>query len=136
PGTKPLARLNRAEYANSVRDLLAFDASAIAATLPVDVSVGGFDNNAAALTVSPTLLEAYAMAAMQIGRRAVGDLTMGHGETRYSAAPGRAQRSHVEGLPPGTRGGLAIEHFFPLDAGYEFSVGASLSRKGWDNPTG
>src|SRR5690606_25364823 len=136
PGTRPLARLNRTEYANAVRDLLAFDASAIAATLPADVSVGGFDNNAAALTVSPTLLEAYAMAAMQIGRRAVGDMSMGHGETRYSAAPGPAQRRHVEGLPLGTRGGLAVEHVFPLDAEYEFSVGASASRKGWANPTG
>src|SRR5690606_12014830 len=51
PGTRPLARLNRTEYANAVRDLLAFDASAIAATLPAHVSVGGFDNHAAAPTV-------------------------------------------------------------------------------------
>jgi len=136
PGVKPLARLNRQEYANAIRDLLAFDASAIAAELPVDVAVDGFDNNARALTVSPTLLEAYATAAMQIGRRAVGDLTMGHGETRYTAAAGRAQRQHVDGLPLGTRGGLVVEHVFPLDAVYEFSVGASASRKGWDNPTG
>src|SRR5690606_24326785 len=136
PGTKPLARLNRTEYANAIRDLLAFDASAIAAALPADVAAGGFDNNAAALTVSPTLLEAYATAAMQIGRRAVGDVTMGHGEVRYTAAPGPAQRHHVDGLPLGTRGGLVVEHVFPLDAVYEFSVGASASRKGWNNPTG
>ena len=136
PGAKPLARLNRTEYANAIRDLLAFDASASAATLPTDATVGGFDNNAAALTVSPTLLEAYAMAAMQIGRRAVGDLTMGHGETRYTAPPGPAQRRHVDGLPLGTRGGMAVEHVFPLDAVYEFSIAASASRKGWNNPTG
>jgi len=136
PGTRPLARLNRTEYANAIRDLLAFDATAIAAALPADVSVGGFDTNAAALTVSPTLLEAYALAAMQIGRRAVGDLAMGHGETRYTAPGGPAQRRHLDGLPLGTRGGLVVEHVFPLDAVYEFSVGASSSRKGWDNPTG
>lgn len=136
PGTRPLARLTRTEYANAVRDLLAFDATAIAATLPTDVSTDGFDNNAESLTVSPTLLEAYALAAMQIGRRAVGDLTMGHGETRYTAPGGAAQRRHVDGLPLGTRGGLVVEHFFPLDAVYEFSVAASSSRKGWDNPTG
>ena len=114
PGAKPLARLNRTEYANAVEDLLAFDATAIAGALPPDAAVDGFDNIAAALSVSPTLLEGYALAAMQIGRRAVGDRTMGNGETRYAAAGGAAQRRHLEGLPLGTRGGLAVEHHFPL----------------------
>jgi hypothetical protein len=136
PGAKPLARLNRTEYANAIRDLLAFDARAIASTLPPDAAVGGFDNIASALSVSPTLLEAYALAAMQIGRRAVGDRTMGHGETRYAAAGGAAQQRHVEGLPLGTRGGLAVEHNFPLDAEYELTVQAALPTAGWDNPTG
>jgi hypothetical protein len=136
PGNTPLARLNRAEYANAVRDLLDYDAGALAATLPADVSVGGFDNIAAALSVSPALLEGYALAAMQISRRAVGDLSMGHSETRYAAAAGSAQQRHVEGLPLGTRGGLVVEHNFPLDAEYEISVQAFLQNAGWDNPTG
>ncbi|HET7607566.1 MAG TPA: DUF1587 domain-containing protein, partial [Gammaproteobacteria bacterium] len=105
PGTRPLARLNRTEYANAIRDLLAYDASAIASTLPPDAAVAGFDNNAEGLSVSPTLLEGYATAAMQISRRAVGDRTMGHGETRYAATPGAAQRAPIDGLPLGTRGG-------------------------------
>ncbi|MBN1239538.1 MAG: DUF1595 domain-containing protein, partial [Gammaproteobacteria bacterium] len=136
PGAEPITRLNRTEFANAVRDLLAFDASAIASALPADVSVGGFDNNARALTVSPTLLESYAKAAMQIGRQAVGDPGMGPGETRYSAVSGTAQAQHIEGLPLGTRGGLAVEHDFPLDAEYEFSVAASIPAAGWANPTG
>jgi len=136
PGAKPLARLNRTEYANAVRDLLGFDAGAIASTLPPDASADGFDNIAAALSVSPTLLEGYSLAAMQIGRRAVGDRTMGHGETRYAAAGGSVQRRHIEGLPLGTRGGLAIEHNFPLDAEYELTVQAALPQAGWNNPTG
>ncbi len=136
PGTRPLARLTRTEYANAIRDLLAYDASAIASTLPPDATVGGFDNNAAALGVSPTLLEGYATAAMQIGRRAVGDRTMGHGETRYTALPGAAQRAPIEGLPLGTRGGLAVEHTFPLDAEYELVVSAAIPAAGWNNPTG
>ena len=136
PGNKPLARLNRAEYANAVRDLLDYDADQLAATLPADVSVGGFDNIAAALRVWGALLEGYALAAMQISRRAVGDLSMGHSETRYAAAAGSAQQRHVEGLPLGTRGGLAVEHNFPLDADYEISVQAFLQSAGWDNPTG
>ena len=98
PGAKPLARLNRTEYANAVRDLLAYDGKAIATALPPDVAVGGFDNIAAALSVSPTLLEGYAAAAMQIGRRAVGDRTMGHGEVRYTATGGTAQQRHDRGL--------------------------------------
>jgi len=136
PGAKPLARLNRTEYANAIRDLLAFDAGAIASTLPPDAAVGGFDNIASALSVSPTLLEGYALAAMQIGRRAVGDRTMGHSETRYAAASGAAQQQHIEGLPLGTRGGLAVEHNFPLDAEYELTVQAALPTAGWNNPTG
>ena len=136
PGARPLARLNRTEYANAIRDLLAYDASAIASTLPADATVAGFDNNALALAVSPTLLEGYATAAMQIGRRAVGDRTMGHGEARYTAVPGAAQRAPIEGLPLGTRGGLAVEHTFPLDAEYDFVVSASIPAAGWDNPTG
>src|SRR5690349_6934838 len=134
--TRPLARLNRTEYANAIRDLLAYDASAIVSTLPPDATVAGFDNNAEALSVSPTLLEGYASAAMQISRRAVGDRTMGHGETRYTATAGAAQRAQLEGLPLGTRGGLAAVHTFPLDAEYEFVVSAAIPAAGWDNPTG
>ena len=136
PGARPLARLNRTEYANAIRDLLAYDASAIASTLPPDATVAGFDNNAEGLSVSPTLLEGYATAAMQISRRAVGDRTMGHGETRYTATPGAAQRAPIDGLPLGTRGGLAVLHTFPLDATYEFVVSAAIPAAGWDNPTG
>ena len=136
PGARPLARLNRTEYANAIRDLLNYDATAIAGTLPPDSAVAGFDNNALALGVSPTLLEGYAAAAMQVSRRAVGDRTMGHGETRYTAMSGAAQRAPLEALPLGTRGGLAVEHTFPLDATYEFVVAATIPAAGWDNPTG
>jgi len=136
PGTKALARLNRTGYANAIRDLLAYEPGAIVASLPADVSVAGFDNIAAALDVSPTLLEGYAQAAMQISRRAVGDSSLGHSEVRYAATGGSAQRHHIEGLPLGTRGGIAVEHTFPLDAEYEFTVNAFLPVAGWENPTG
>jgi hypothetical protein len=135
-GTRPLARLNRTEYANAIRDLLDYEPGAIAAALPADPTVGGFDNIAASLEVSPTLLEGYALAAMQISRRAVGDLSMGHGEVRYAAAGGGAQEHHMDGLPLGTRGGITAEHNFPLDAEYELAVQAVLPSAGWANPTG
>jgi hypothetical protein len=136
PGVKPLTRLNRAEYANAIRDLLAYDGKPIASVLPPDAATAGFDNIAAALAVSPTLLEGYATAAMQVSRRAVGDRSMGHGETRYAALTGGAQQHALDGLPLGTRGGLVVEHFFPLDAEYDFIVSAQIPAAGWDNPTG
>jgi mono/diheme cytochrome c family protein len=123
PGFKAVSRLNRAEYANAVRDLLAFDAKAIVATLPADDAIQGFDNVAAALTVSPTLIESYVNAALKISRAAVGDRSLGSTQVRYDA-PGGSQAAHVDGLPLGTRGGFAFTHNFPLDAAYEIRVRA------------
>ena len=122
-GFKTVSRLNRAEYMNAIRDLLAYDASSIAATLPADDAIQGFDNVAAALTVSPTLIERYVAAAAKISRAAVGDRA--HAATQVSyAAPGGSQASHVDGLPLGTRGGFELVHDFPLDATYEIRIRA------------
>ncbi|HEY0960888.1 MAG TPA: DUF1592 domain-containing protein [Pseudomonadales bacterium] len=116
-----MGRLNRAEYGNAIRDVLAFDASAIVATLPADVSAHGFDNMADALSVSPTLIDAWAGAAMRIAREAVGDRTLIPTQVKYPASGG-AQTQHVDGLPLGTRGGMLATHNFPLDAQYEIRV--------------
>jgi hypothetical protein len=119
PGSEGLARLNREEYRNAIRDLLQFDASDIVASLPAESAGEGFDNNIELLSVSPTLIDAYASAAMRISREAVGDLTLIASEVDY----GRDSGSN-DGLPPGTRGGMAVTHDFPLDARYRFTVGA------------
>jgi Protein of unknown function (DUF1592)/Protein of unknown function (DUF1588)/Protein of unknown function (DUF1585)/Protein of unknown function (DUF1587)/Protein of unknown function (DUF1595) len=116
-----LHRLNRAEYANAVRDLLALDID-VATLLPADSSSDGFDNIADALGVSPSLIESYVSAAMKISRRAVGDRTLTPAQVTYAAPGGLVQDRHIEGLPLGTRGGLLVHHTFPLDAEYEFSV--------------
>jgi mono/diheme cytochrome c family protein len=123
PGFKGVSRLNRAEYANAVRDLLAYDARGIVAGLPADDSIQGFDNVAAALTVSPTLIESYVNAALKISRAAVGDRSQGPTQVIYDA-PGGSQAAHVDGLPLGTRGGFRLTHDFPLDATYEIRVRA------------
>ncbi|HJR70939.1 MAG TPA: DUF1592 domain-containing protein, partial [Gammaproteobacteria bacterium] len=120
---KGVSRLNRAEYANAVRDLLAYDAGPIVETLPADDSIRGFDNVAAALTVSPTLIESYVTAALKISRAAVGDRAQGPTQVVYEAPDG-SQGSHVDGLPLGTRGGFKLSHAFPLDATYELRVRA------------
>jgi uncharacterized protein DUF1592/uncharacterized protein DUF1588/uncharacterized protein DUF1587/uncharacterized protein DUF1585/uncharacterized protein DUF1595 len=118
-GTKSLHRLNRAEYANAVRDLLAYDVP-VTTLLPEDNAAEGFDNIADVLSVSPTLIQSYVSAAMKISRWAVGDRSMAPTLVKYTAPGG--QEDHVEGLPLGTRGGTLFTHNFPLDAEYEFRI--------------
>ncbi len=114
-------RLNRTEYANAIRDLLALDVD-VTTLLPSDASSDGFDNIADALSVSPSLIQGYVSAAMKISRRAVGDRTLTPTQITYAAPGGLAQDRHIEGLPLGTRGGMLVRHTFPLDAEYELSV--------------
>ncbi|HKE82179.1 MAG TPA: DUF1592 domain-containing protein [Vicinamibacterales bacterium] len=120
--TPALHRLNRTEYANAIRDLLALDIDANT-LLPADGSSQGFDNLAEALAASPALIQGYVSAAMKISRLAVGERTMAPVQITFAPAPGLAQDRHIEGLPLGTRGGMVITHFFPLDAEYDFSFG-------------
>jgi hypothetical protein len=122
PGAPALHRLNRAEYANAVRDLL--DVPVDAATLlPGDDSSAGFDNVASALSVSPALLQAYVAAAARLSRLAVGDPNASSSITTYRAPRGLVQAEHLDGQPLGTRGGMTVRHVFPLDAEYEIRVG-------------
>ena len=120
-GRTSLHRLNRTEYANVVHDLLSLDVDA-SSLLPADDASEGFDNVADVLSVSPTLIQSYISAALKISRLAVGDRAMAPTLVRYAASPGLSQDEHIEGLPLGTRGGMLVEHFFPLDAVYEFRI--------------
>jgi hypothetical protein len=121
PGAPALHRLNRVEYANAVRDLL--DVTVDATTLlPADDSSAGFDNIASALSVSPALLSSYVAAAARISRLAVGDPSASSVVATYRAPRGLVQAEHLDGQPLGTRGGMSIRHFFPLDAEYEIRV--------------
>jgi hypothetical protein len=124
-----LHRLNRTEYANAIRDLLALDVD-VETLLPSDSSSEGFDNIADALSVSPSLIESYVSAAMKISRRAVGDRTLAPTQITYAAPGGLVQNKHIEGLPLGTRGGMLVHHTFPLDAEYEFSVSGGFGPGG------
>jgi mono/diheme cytochrome c family protein len=121
PGAPLLHRLNRAEYANAVRDLLDLPVDA-AALLPGDDSSEGFDNMASALGVSPALMQAYVSAAEKISRLAVGDPTTTSEIATYPAPRGLSQAETREGFSSGTRGGFVVEHVFPLEAEYEFRV--------------
>jgi mono/diheme cytochrome c family protein len=121
PGRPTLRRLNRAEYANAIRDLLALDVD-VTALLPPDGSAFGFDNVADAQGSSPALLQAYLAAARRISAVAVGDSRIGVGSDTYTARQDLSQDVHLEGLPLGTVGGLKAAHTFPLDGEYEFQV--------------
>jgi hypothetical protein len=123
-GPHPLApglhRLNRTEYTNAIRDLLALDIDA-AKFLPSDDSSHGFDNMAGTLTTSPALMEAYLSAAGNISRLAIGTETAPTLAV-FDAPHDTSQNEYVEGLPFGTRGGMLIEHEFPADGEYRLTV--------------
>ena len=120
PGSVVLHRLNRTEYENAIRDLLDLEIDA-ASLIPPDDSARGFDNVAGSLTISPTLLEAYTSAAARIARMAVG-FWKSPVEAAYIAPADTSQTERLEGLPFGTRGGMAVHHIFPSDGEYKFSV--------------
>src|SRR5687767_13028021 len=118
PGRFVVHRLNRAEYRNAIRDLLALDVD-VSAVLPNDGGDFGFDNLAAALTTSPLLLDGYLSAAQRISTLAVGDATAHTTTAEYSINRDVSQNAHVDGLPLGTRGGRVVHHVFPADGEYK-----------------
>ena len=121
PRTAVFHRLNRAEYANVIRDLLALEVD-VASLLPPDDASYGFDNIADALGVSPLLLERYLGAARRISRLAVGSAAIRPAIATYLVPTVLTQNDHLDGLPLGTRGGIAVRHRFPLDGEYVFRV--------------
>lgn len=121
PGrTESVRRLNRTEYRNAVRDLLAVDAD-VASMLPADQLSHGFDNVTVG-ELSPLLLGRYITAAEKISRLAVGGLEKSPGGVTVRLPADRTQDTHVEGLPLGTRGGTLFEHHFPADGQYEVQL--------------
>ena len=121
PGRPALYRLNREEYKNVIRDMLALNVDVKALMAP-DNSSYGFDNVADVLNISPALLEGYLAAADRISAMAIGDPDLPREDAVYRVNQRLSQNEHIEGLPLGTRGGLAIEHYFPLDGTYEIST--------------
>ena len=135
PGRVALRRLNRREYAYAIRDLLGFNIDA-EALLPEDNVEGNFDNNAAALQVSPSFVDQYVYAARAVALEAVGNpetpaVTTTYGDVANMVislpprgAPGTGKQQHrIEGMPFGTRGGFIVEHNFPADGEYELTIG-------------
>jgi hypothetical protein len=123
PGHEAVHRLNRTEYATAIRDLLgvAIDARAM---LPADLASEGFDNVADVLQVSPTHLDQYLAAARDISIRAVGNAEPEPQRADYRSDV-RNHTQHVDGLPLGTRDGLAVRHYFAADGQYQFDLNVS-----------
>jgi len=117
PGRAPLHRINRVEYANAIRDLLALEVDS-STLLPADDSSHGFDNIADVLGVSPSLLERYVSSAAKISRLAVGERDAAPAQVTYTVKGDLSQNQTLEGQPLGTRGGTTIRHNFPVDGEY------------------
>jgi mono/diheme cytochrome c family protein len=120
PGRFVVHRLNRAEYSNAMRDLLAVDLD-VSDLLPTDGAEFGFDNIATSLKTSPLLLEGYVTAAQRVAAMAVGDPKVKPGTTEHSISREFSQNGYIDGLPLGTVGGTVVRHVFPADAEYKLS---------------
>src|SRR5262245_35624248 len=128
PGRPTLHRLNRTEYGNAVRDLLALEID-VAELLPADDIGYGFDNIGDVLQVSPVLMERYLSVARKISRAAVGDAAIPVSYQTYTVPHGLIQLDRLsEGAPIGSRGGTVVRHLFPVDGDYEISVSLQRSR--------
>jgi mono/diheme cytochrome c family protein len=122
PGRSGVHRLNRNEYAHAIRDLLGLEVEG-RDLLPPDDAGYGFDNIADALTVSPALLERYLIAAQKIARVAVGDSTLRTAAVTYALPFSELQEDRAsEDLPFGSRGGIAVRHYFPFDGEYAMQI--------------
>ncbi len=123
PGRVPIHRLNRTEYANAVRDLLAIEVDGRALLVADDVDEHGFDNIAGVLSVSPALMEQYLSAARKVSRLAVGDPSIVPVYETYAVPSALGQDERMsEDLPFGSRGGIAIHHYFPVDGEYAIKI--------------
>src|SRR5262245_56886093 len=121
PGWRPFQRLNRAEYARAVKDLLDVDVD-VSPFLPPDTISQGFDNVADAQAFSPALMEGYLRAASYVTALAVGDADAATSEAHYRVPKTASQLRRVEGAPFGTRGGISVVHTFPADGDYTFRM--------------
>ncbi len=129
PGYVTLHRLNRIEYQNEIKALFDLDVD-VEDLLPPDAESDGFTNVANVLQVSPTFLDQYIGAARQISIAAVGNGATFADEVTYLNPAEQNQNVHVAGLPLGSRGGLKVEHYFPVDGEYQFTIG--LGSRGGD----
>jgi mono/diheme cytochrome c family protein len=122
PGrTETIHRLNRAEYRNAIRDLLALDID-VSSMLPADDMSYGFDNIAGVLKITPSLLDRYMAAARQVSRVAVGNRDLPPTAETFRLRADLSQDESFDNLPIGTRGGTSIRYHFPLDADYVIKV--------------
>jgi mono/diheme cytochrome c family protein len=120
-GYVPMQRLTRTEFGTAVNDLLGIELDA-QQLLPAEIEVDGFDNIAAALTVSPAFLDQYVAAARLAARLAVGEAVPKVASATYPQPVDGDQPLHVDGLPLGTRGGMKFRHHFPADGEYRFTI--------------
>ena len=129
PGrTATFHRLNRAEYHNAIRDLLALEIDVVD-FLPADDASFGFDNIGGVLRISQSLLERYLNASRVISRLAVGSPPPAPFSEEFRTAQDEQQQDRATGMPFGTRGGMLVSYQFPLDADYDLNIRVSGARR-------
>ncbi len=121
PGYVGLHRLNRDEYAREIQRILDLSVE-VDTLLPKDVASEGFINQAATLRISPSFLSQYIVAARTVARQAIGRMDSKPNSREYRPDTSLDQSKHVDGLPLGTRGGFWVDHEFPADGEYVFSI--------------
>ena len=139
PGQQPnLHRLTRSEYKNAIRDVLALQdlpkEMDFTLLLPADNASSGFDNISDLLYISPATMERYLDAAQKISRLAVGDVNIPLMVNIHRSPLEGPQGTRVEELPLGTRGGMAVKSYFPVDAEYDFQVEMAGGGGGFGGP--
>lgn len=132
PGRVAVHRLNRTEYTNAIRDLLALDIDGKSLLMADDVDQHGFNNIAGVLSVSPALLEGYISAARKVSRLAVGDTKLAPVIENYDVPGNLTQEERMsEDLPFDSRGGISVQHRFPLDGEYLIKIRLRRSLYGY-----
>ena len=121
-GHVPIQRLTRTEFGTAVNELLGIELDA-ESLLPAEIEVHGFDNIAAALSISPAFLDQFVAASRVAAKMAVGEAKPKLASAYYPQPLTADQPGHVDGLPLGTRGGMKFRHTFPADGEYRFSIG-------------
>jgi cytochrome c553 len=129
PGSRTFQRLNRGEYARSVRDLLGIDVD-VTALLPPDTLSAGFDNIADSQSFSPAVMEGYMRAAAKIVNDALGDSSASPTSVTYNVPSTVSQMRHVDGAPMGTRGGISVVHNIQADGDYVFTIRLQAATNG------
>ncbi len=123
PGRVTMRRLNRAEYNNTIRDLVGVNFQP-AEDFPLDDVGYGFDNIGDVLTLPPILMERYLSAAERIAEQAIVLFEPGNGSLKRWEGRDLAEAGGIDATPTGrmlaSEGEIGVKFDFPKAGEYLF----------------